>query len=181
MFQFAWLCWGCGCRHGRAWIQMRLTSALVTDVWACCFFGHSVQLLRIWISEYFLLFPFLFPWQLPYPPPGVWTVDPAWVWVWLICEMSGTTLSLLKLPRCNNGAGNHPHPMTQHLMRMNGSDGKESACRAGGLGLIPGSGWSPGKGNGNPLRYSCLKNSMDRGASLAGYSPYLKSQIWLSN
>ena len=42
--------------------------------------------------------------------------------------------------------------------------GKESACHAGDLGLIPGSGWSPGKGNGNPLQYSCLENPMDRGA-----------------
>ena len=35
---------------------------------------------------------------------------------------------------------------------------------AGDLGSIPGSGRSPGEGNGNPLRYSCLENSMDRGA-----------------
>ena len=44
-----------------------------------------------------------------------------------------------------------------------GSDGKESACNAGDWGLIPGSGRSPGGGNGNPLQYSCLENSMDRG------------------
>ena len=43
-----------------------------------------------------------------------------------------------------------------------GSDGKESACNAGDLGLIPGLGRSPGEGNGNPLQYSCLGNSMDR-------------------
>ena len=43
-----------------------------------------------------------------------------------------------------------------------GSVGKESACNAGGLGLIPGLGRSPGKRNGNPLQYSCLENSMDR-------------------
>ena len=46
--------------------------------------------------------------------------------------------------------------------------GKESACNAGdagGMGLIPGSGRYPGGGNGNPLQYSCWKNSMDRGAS----------------
>ena len=36
------------------------------------------------------------------------------------------------------------------------SDGKESACNAGDLGSIPGSGTSPGEGNGNPLQYSCL-------------------------
>ena len=45
-----------------------------------------------------------------------------------------------------------------------GSNGKESACNAGDLGLIPGSGRSPGEGNGNPLQYSCLDNPMDRGA-----------------
>ena len=44
-----------------------------------------------------------------------------------------------------------------------GSDGKESACNAGNLGLIPGSEKSPGVGNGYPLQYSYLENSMDRG------------------
>ena len=39
--------------------------------------------------------------------------------------------------------------------------GKESACDAGGLDLIPGSGRSPGEGNGYPLQYSGLENSMD--------------------
>ena len=41
---------------------------------------------------------------------------------------------------------------------------KESACNAGDLGSIPGSGGSPGEGNGNPFQYSCLENPMDRGA-----------------
>ena len=45
-----------------------------------------------------------------------------------------------------------------------GSDGKVFACNVGDLGLIPGSGRCPGEGNGNPLQYSCLENSMDRGA-----------------
>ena len=45
-----------------------------------------------------------------------------------------------------------------------GSDGKASACNVGDMGLIPGLGRSPGGGNGNPLQYSCLENSMDRGA-----------------
>ena len=43
-----------------------------------------------------------------------------------------------------------------------GSDGEESACNAGNSGSIPGSGRSPGEGN--PLQYSCLENSMDGGA-----------------
>ena len=42
--------------------------------------------------------------------------------------------------------------------------GKESACNARDPGSIPGSGRYPGEGNGNPFQYSCLKNSMDKGA-----------------
>ena len=45
-----------------------------------------------------------------------------------------------------------------------GSNGKESACSAGDLCLIPGSGRSPGEENDYPFWYSCLENSMDRGA-----------------
>ena len=44
------------------------------------------------------------------------------------------------------------------------SDGKESACNAGDLDSIPGLGRSPGGGNSCPLQYSCLENSIDRGA-----------------
>ena len=50
---------------------------------------------------------------------------------------------------------------------LSGSDGKESAYDAGDPDSIPGSGRSPGGGNGNPLEYSCLGNPMDRGAWLA--------------
>ena len=45
-----------------------------------------------------------------------------------------------------------------------GSDGKESACDMGDLGLITVLGGSSGGGNGNPSQYSCLQNPMDRGA-----------------
>jgi len=45
-----------------------------------------------------------------------------------------------------------------------GSDSKKFAHSAGDLGLIPGLGRSPGGGHGNPLQYSCLENSTDRGA-----------------
>ena len=61
-----------------------------------------------------------------------------------------------------------------------GSDGKESACSAGDPGSIPGSGSSPGEGNGNLLRYPCLKNSMDRGAWWTTCHRATKSQIWLT-
>ena len=45
-----------------------------------------------------------------------------------------------------------------------GSNGKESACNVQDLGLLPGSGRSPGEGNGYSLQCSCLENSLDRGA-----------------
>ena len=45
-----------------------------------------------------------------------------------------------------------------------GTEGKESACSAGDLGSIPGSGWFPAGGNGHPLQSSCPENPMDRGA-----------------
>ena len=48
-----------------------------------------------------------------------------------------------------------------YIHNPGGSDGKESTCNARDLGLIPGSGRSPGEGNGNPLQYSCLGNCMD--------------------
>ena len=51
-----------------------------------------------------------------------------------------------------------------HLGFPGDSDGKESTCNVGDLGSIPRLGRSLGEGNGNPLQYSCLENSMDRGA-----------------
>ena len=56
-----------------------------------------------------------------------------------------------------------------------GSDDKESACNAGELGLIPGSGRPPGGGHGNPLEYSCLENPMDRGSWWAAVHGTAKS------
>ena len=62
-----------------------------------------------------------------------------------------------------------------------GSDDKKSACNARDLGSIPGSGRSPGEGTGNPLQYSYLENSMDRGAWRAIVHGVAKSQIKLSD
>ena len=57
----------------------------------------------------------------------------------------------------------HTHTHTRSGLGFpGGSDHKESACNAGDLGSTPGSGRSPGEGNGYPLQYSCLENSMDR-------------------
>ena len=62
-----------------------------------------------------------------------------------------------------------------------GSASKESACNAGDPGLIPGLGRSPGEGNGNPLQYSCLENSMDGGAWWATVHGVIKSQTQLND
>ena len=54
---------------------------------------------------------------------------------------------------------------------LDGSDGKESTCNAGDLGLIPRLGRSPGGRHGKPLQYSCLENAHGQ-RSLASYSPW---------
>ena len=56
-----------------------------------------------------------------------------------------------------------------------GSDGKESTCNTGNLGLIPALGRSPGGGHGNPPQYSCLKNPHEQ-RSLVGYSPWSRKE-----
>ena len=58
-----------------------------------------------------------------------------------------------------------------------GSVGKESACNAGDLGLVPGSGRSSGEENGYPLQFSCLESSMDGGAWRATVHGVAKSWI----
>ena len=75
-------------------------------------------------------------------------------------------------------------PPAQEYYRFNflgGSDGNESACNARDLGLIPGSGRSPGEGKGYPLKHSCLKNHMDGGNWRATVYGVAKSQTQLSN
>ena len=62
-----------------------------------------------------------------------------------------------------------------------GSDGKESARNAGDPSSLPGLGKFSGEGNGNPFQYSCLENSMDRGAWWATVHRVAKSWTWLSN
>ena len=85
----------------------------------------------------------------------------------------------------------HTHTHTPPHPRW--SNGKESTCiharthainppaSSGDSGLIPGSGRSPGEGNGNPLQYSCLENAMERGAWWATVHGVTKSQTQLTN
>ena len=77
------------------------------------------------------------------------------------------------------GASLIPGQGTKRLPR--GSVVKNLPANAGDAGSIPGSGRSPGGGNGNPLQYSCLENSMDRGAWQATVHGVTKSRTRLSD
>ena len=70
-------------------------------------------------------------------------------------------------------------PLGKVSAMVGGSEGKESACSAGDPSLISGSGRSPGERNGYPLQYSCLENSMDRGARWATVQGVAKGQTQL--
>ena len=69
----------------------------------------------------------------------------------------------------------------QNKAASSSSEVKASACNARDLSSIPGSGRSPGEGNGNPLQYSCLENPMDRGAWWATVHGVTKSRTRLSD
>ena len=71
--------------------------------------------------------------------------------------------------------------MSPQSILPGGSDSKASAHNVGDLGSIPGLGRSPGEGNGNPLQYSCLENSIDGGAWWATVHGVAKSWTQLSD
>ena len=74
--------------------------------------------------------------------------------------------------------------VTSYLGLPQWLSGKESACNAGDTGdagLIPELGRSPGERNGNPPRYACLENPMDRGAQRAAVLGVAKSRTQVSN
>ena len=104
----------------------------------------------------------------------------------LACIMNGVGASLVpqlvkNLPQCRRARFNSwvwkipwrrgRLPIPVFLGFPFGSAGKEYACNAGDLGLIPGLGRSPGGWHGNPLWYSCLKNPHGH-SSLVGYSAW---------
>ena len=92
---------------------------------------------------------------------------PAWVWI------ASRRLIYWRKKLARHG---DPLDSNTHLTGFpGGSDGNESARNAGNPGLIPGSGRSAGEGNGYPLQYSCLENSMDRGAYQAKVHGITKS------
>ena len=82
---------------------------------------------------------------------------------------------------CRDEAGYGPIRIGRYQTEDLGFPGKASAWKSGDPGLIPGSGRFPGEGNGNPLQYSCLENSMDGGAWWATVHGVTKSQTRLSD
>ena len=100
---------------------------------------------------------------------------------WVRKEVSGEIRKYLNWMKMNIW---HIKICGMHIKQLGfpcGSDGKEYTCNVGDLGSVPRSGRSPGEGNGNPLQYSCLENSMDRGAWQATVHWVAKYQTWLSN
>ena len=79
-------------------------------------------------------------------------------------ELYDYIMNIVALKYCNLLVVYKIHLHMCIFLSFGDSGGKESACSAGHPSSILGSGRSPSKGNGNPLQYSCLENSMDRGA-----------------
>ena len=106
--------------------------------------------------------------------------DPSHVWLALI---SFELLQILSLEFCGPECCglNCILPLIPIPGFSSSSVSKLSACNAGYMGSIPGLGRSPGEGNGNPLQYPCLENSMDRGAWQATVHGVTKSWTWLTN
>ena len=89
-------------------------------------------------------------------------------WSTMDFQVSETILSDTDVTICHNPYNILGFPVD--------SDSKESACNAGDLGLTPGLGRSPEEGNGYPLQYSGLENSMDRQARCATVNGVPKGQ-----
>ena len=106
--------------------------------------------------------------------PGTFLV----VWWLRICLFRGFhagNMGSIPVPRTKI-----PHALGE-LGFPGGSEVKASAWYSGDLGLIPGSGRSPGKGNGNPLQYSCLENPIEGGAWWATVHGVAKSRTRLND
>ena len=120
----------------------------------------------------------LHPWDFPGKSTGVgchclllfnfYSLIPSLGPVVLYLSETTACYELLRIPGCiqqaNSNYNTIPTKLSQWLDFPGGSDGKASVYNVGDLGSIPGSGRSPGEGNGNPLQYYCLENPKDRGA-----------------
>ena len=136
--------------------------------------GFVVALTRMtnWVNTSVLNLSLYFPWEVGKHR------------IWLKFELTGWKLWVILTNCCISmvdGCGRiyFVTPSTYDSGFPRGSVGKESACNAGDLGLIPGSGRDPGEGNSNPLQYSCLENSMDEGARQGTVHGIAKNQTRL--
>ena len=99
----------------------------------------------------------------------------------LVLSCPQAQLSLHLGYRAISGGPSCLQPLAWHFDFPGGSDGKASVHNAGDPGLIPGSERSSGEGYGNPLQYSCLENSMDRGGWWATVRGVANSRTQLSD
>ena len=100
---------------------------------------------------------------------------------WVFCPLALPTF-LPSFPHTFCICSQIPPNSSLHQGFPGGSDGKEFACNAGDMGSIPRSGIAPGEGNGYPLQYSCLENSMDREAGRLQSMGITKSwPHWVTN
>ena len=93
---------------------------------------------------------------MPFPSPGDLPnpgIEPV--------SLSSPAMQAASLPLAPPGKPQHIHTTNIKWGFPGGLHSKEFACNAGDPGSIPGSGRSPGEGNGNPLQHSCLENPMD--------------------
>ena len=151
------------------------------------------RLTRLWFNLKFE-FPIMLPFVLG---------NPSWMCLWTVnCTGSDSPRVWMQCPPPGRGDQLAPllsatwqqHQQQQLILGCRswtrvyisegfpgGLAGKESAYNAGDLGSIPGSGRSPGGGNGTTLQYSCLENPMDRGVWRATVHGATKGRTWLSN
>ena len=120
-------------------------------------------------------------------PPGMWDLgDPTRDRTCTPCikawSLNHWTTREVPLTSCNWGSNKgRSWWLWEELTFPGSSDGKESVCNGRDQGSIPGSERSPGERNNYPLQYSCLENSMDRGAWRATVHGVTKSQTQLSD
>ena len=110
-----------------------------------------------------------------------YTVGPCWLSILNTAGCACFICSLYTLLWQQSTVADLAKAAASRRQASGGSAGKISACNAGDPDSIPGSGRSPGEGNGYPLQYSCLENLMDGGAWWAIVHGVAKSQTWLSN
>ena len=131
-------------------------------------------------QEYWSGLPF--PSSGDLPNPGIKPRSPALQAISLLYELPGKLWASSRSSFLHSGQQRRINRRVFKTVGFpGGSDGKASACNVGDPVSIPGSGRSPGEGNGNPFQHSCLENSMDRGAWWATVHGVAKSRTQWSD